>query len=69
MEFTTLKLLVYLGDGAGNFSEPAIFPLDLSLRATQSSPPPGVFKENNLGPVMIQLRPPGGDGKSSPLTD
>jgi hypothetical protein len=69
MEFTTLKLVVYVGDGTGNFSEPAIFPLELSLRATQSSPPAGVFKENDLGPVMIELRPPGGDGESSPITD
>jgi len=68
IEFVTLKLVVYLGDGLGNFSEPAIFPLELSLRAVQSSVPAGVFKENNLGPVMIHLRPSGGDGKSSPIS-
>ena len=65
MEFATLKLVVYVGDGAGNFSEPAIFPLELSLRGIQSSPPAGVFKENNLGPVMIRLRPAGNDGKGA----
>jgi hypothetical protein len=69
LEFTTLKLLVYVGDGKGNFSEPAIFPLELSLRGIQSSPPGGVFEENDLGPVMIELKPPGDDGDSSPITD
>lgn len=63
MEFAILKLVIYVGDGAGNFSEPALFPLEFSSRATQSSPPAGVFKENNLGPVMIQLRPAANDGK------
>ncbi len=64
MDFGTLKLVVYLGDGAGNFSEPATFPLEFSPRAAQTSPPQGVFKENDLGPVMIQLRPVGIGGQS-----
>lgn len=65
MDFVILKLVVHLGDGAGNFSEPAIFPLEFSPRAVQSSVPAGAFKENNLGPVMIRLRSMGDDGKSS----
>ena len=64
MDFITLKLVVHLGDGAGNFSEPAIFPLEFSTRSVQSSPPAGVFKENDLGPVMIQVKPVGDDGQS-----
>ena len=64
MDFVTLKLVVHLGDGAGNFSEPAIFPLEVIPRAVQSPPPEGVFKENDLGPIMIQLKPVGDDGKS-----
>jgi hypothetical protein len=67
MDFVTLNLVVHLGDGVGNFSEPVIFPLEFSPRAVQSSVPTGVFTENNLGPVMIQLRPVAfdGDGGSS----
>ncbi len=68
LEFVTLKLVVYVGDGAGNFSEPAIFPLVLSQGAVQSSPPAGVFKENDLGPVMIRLRPVGDGGSTIPST-
>ena len=64
MDFVTLKLVVHLGDGVGNFSEPVIFPLEFSPRGIQSSPPEGVFKENDLGPIMIRLRPVGDDGKS-----
>jgi hypothetical protein len=64
MDFVMLKLVVHLGDGVGNFSEPAIFPLEFSPRAVQSSVPAGVFKEKNLGPVMIRLRPVADDGDS-----
>jgi len=66
MGFGTLKLVVHLGDGAGKFSEPAIFPLEFFPRAVQTSPPSGVFKENDLGPVMIQLRPVGIGGGGRP---
>jgi hypothetical protein len=69
MDFVTLKLVIHLGDGKGNFSKPAIFPLEFSPRAVQSSAPAGVFKENNLGPVMIQLRPTANDGNSGSSYD
>ena len=69
MDFVTLKLVVHLGDGAGNFSEPAIFPLEFTPRAVQSPPPEGVFKENDLGPIMIRLRPVGDDGRSGDFGD
>jgi hypothetical protein len=61
LDFITLKLWS-IGDGAGNFSEPAIFPLEFATRSVQSSPPAGVFKENDLGPVMIRGKPVGDDG-------
>ncbi len=60
-----LKLVVHLGDGRGNFSAPAVFPLEFSARAISTPVPEGVFQENNLGPVMIRLRPSAGeDGQS-----
>ncbi len=62
MVFVSVRLVVHLGDGAGNFSEPKIFPLEFYPRAVQASPPAGVFEEKNLGPIMIQLRPASDDG-------
>ena len=62
MDYITLKLIVNVGDGRGNFSESAVFPLTFQPRAeAQTAPPSGVFKENNLGPVNIHLDP-GADG-------
>ena len=68
MEYVSLRLSIYLGDGAGNFSQPVVFPLTFSPRAVQASPPAGVFKEKNLGPIMIQLRPVANDGNSASFT-
>jgi hypothetical protein len=65
MDYVTLKLVVNIGDGRGNFSEGAVFPLTFQPRAaSQDTPPPGVFKENNLGPINIRLDP-GADGGGS----
>jgi len=58
MDYITLKLIVNVGDGRGKFSESAVFPLTFQPKAdAQASPPSGVFKENNLGPVNIHLDP------------
>jgi hypothetical protein len=65
MDYITLKLVVNVGDGRGNFSESAVFPLTFQPRANAQTPPPsGVFKENNLGPINIHLDP-GADGGGS----
>ncbi len=61
MNFQTLTLTVHIGDGSENFSNPAMFPLTFQARADQEPPPPGVFKEEDLGPIMIQLYPSAGD--------
>ncbi len=61
MNFQTLTLTVQIGDGSGNFSNPAVFPLTFQGRANQEAPPPGVFKEEDLGPIMIELFPSASD--------
>ena len=56
LEFVSLKLTVQVQDRAGRFSAPVIFPLYIHSRAIQEAPPQGVFKEEDLGPVMVILR-------------
>jgi len=62
LDFVTLTLTVHIQDKAGHYSEPAIFPLLLSGTSLQEPPPPGVFQEVSLGPIMIQLRTIRDDG-------
>jgi hypothetical protein len=61
LDYVTLTLTVQVQDRSGTFSEPAIFQLAMDSRYSQEAPPQGVFKEEALGPIMIQLRTPGGD--------
>ena len=61
MTYQTLTLTVHIGDGSGNFSNAATFPLTFQPRAVQEPPPSGVFKEKDLGPIMIQLYPSASD--------
>jgi len=56
LNFVTLTLTVQVQDRAGHYSAPATFPLLLSGTSVQDPPPPGVFQEVDLGPIMIQLR-------------
>ena len=58
--FFTYWLTVQIQDKAGHHSEPVQFSVTFNLRAVQESPPPGVFKEQDLGPILVFLRPPGG---------
>jgi len=56
LEFVSLKLTVQVQDRAGRFSAPVVFPLFIHSRAIQEPPPQGVFKEDDLGPVLVTLR-------------
>jgi len=56
LEFVTLNLTVQIQDASGNFSPPVVFPLAFSSRSAQEMPPPGVFTEQDLGPIMVTLR-------------
>ncbi len=56
LSLTTLTLWVEIQDRSGKFSDPVGFPLSIENRAAQKAPPPGVFREEALGPVMVTLR-------------
>jgi hypothetical protein len=65
LEFINITLTVQVQDQSGAFSAPAVFPLQFSSRASQEEPPQGVFKEQEIGPIMIRLKTidggPGGE--------
>lgn len=52
----TLTLTVQIKDRPGHLSKPVTFPLEFNSRYAQEPPPPGVFQEQNLGPIMITLK-------------
>jgi len=52
----TLSLTVNIKDDKGQFSKPAVFPLSFVAKPSPDSPPEGIFKEENLGPIMVTLR-------------
>ena len=57
LNFYTFRVTVQIQDKAGNFSKPVEFPVTFNARAIQDQPPAGVFKENDLGPILVQLHP------------
>jgi hypothetical protein len=63
LDFVELTLTVQIQDRAGQFSKPVEFPLSINSRYAQEPPPEGVFQENNLGPILIQLRTVGDDDR------
>jgi len=69
LEFVNITLTVQVQDQNGAFSAPAVFPLKFSSRASQEEPPQGVFKEQEIGPIMIRLKTIDGGpgGGRSPL--
>jgi hypothetical protein len=54
-DWIDLTLHVQIEDKAGHYSNPVSFPLTFSSRDRQEPPPQGLFKERNLGPILIQL--------------
>ena len=56
LDGTSITLTVQIQDRSGNFSQPAVFPLIIESLATQKAPPQGVFKERDLGPVMVTIK-------------
>ena len=53
---TSITLTVQIQDRSGNFSQPVVFPLVLKNLPSQEAPPQGVFKERDLGPVMVTVK-------------
>lgn len=60
LDFVNLTLTIEVQDRSGSFSQPVAFPLSINSRYTQEAAPQGVFKEQELGPVMVRLRTIGG---------
>ena len=58
MNFLHVTLTVRIRDKAGHYSESVHFPLAFQDRFTQEEPPPGVYREQDLGPIMILLSSP-----------
>ncbi len=56
LEFSNLALSLDIEDKAGQHSRSIDFPLSINTYYPQEAPPPGIFEENNLGPIMIRLR-------------
>lgn len=56
------RMTLQIQDRAGNLSNRIILPIHFRWRAQQGSPPPGEFKEEEIGPIMIDIRPQGGNG-------
>ncbi len=51
--FAGCRLTVQIEDKKGRLSNAVSFPLVLNPRASQESPPPGIFQEQELGPIQI----------------
>ncbi len=58
MNFLHVTLTVRVRDKAGHYSEAVHFPLAFQDRFPQEGPPPGLFREQDLGPIMVLLSPP-----------
>lgn len=58
LDFTNLTLTLQVKDQAGNLGTPQVFPLSFNARFTQEVAPPGVFKDQDLGAVMVTLHNP-----------
>jgi hypothetical protein len=57
INLSSLTLNVQIMDEAGHYSAPVSFLLVFDSKAKQENPPAGVFKENELGPISIDLQP------------
>ena len=59
--FALGRMTLQVQDRAGNLSNQIIVPIYFRWGAKQGSPPPGAFEEKEMGPIMIDVRPAGGD--------
>jgi hypothetical protein len=57
MNSLNVTLTVQIKDMDGHYSGPVHFPLAFNDLFAQEPPPAGVFKEEDLGPIMIELSP------------
>ena len=57
LNFFTCTLTVQIQDKAGHYGKPVEFPVTFNARAVQEQPPTGIFKEDDLGPILVILHP------------
>ena len=57
LNFYTLTLTVQIQDRNGQYSRPVIIPVSFNKKAVGELPPPGLFKEEDLGPILVYLHP------------
>ena len=62
-----IDVTIQIRDRAGQLSQPLKLPLFLGFLAKEEAPPPGVFQENDLGPIMVELRTVGGMEQREPF--
>jgi len=55
LPFIHLTLEVEIQDRAGNLSRPVFFVLAFNPRTEQEAPPPGLFQDQEIGPIMVSL--------------
>jgi len=55
LSFIHLTLQLEIQDRAGNLSRPVSFFLAFNPRAEQEIPPPGIFRDEEIGPIMVSL--------------
>jgi len=55
--FPEMTMTIQIEDMAGHFSKPVSLPLRIQPSGPQELPPEGIFQENELGPIMITLKP------------
>jgi hypothetical protein len=62
LDFSSLTLTVQIQDAAGQYSKAINFPLTFNDLYTQEPPPQGVFKEHDLGAILIRIHGLQGEG-------
>jgi hypothetical protein len=62
--FSEILMVIQIQDRAGHYSDPVSLPLSIKPSGKQEPPPKDVFPENNLGPIMITIKPAGSDSGS-----
>ena len=62
-----ITITIQIRDRAGQFSQPVKFPLSIGFLSQEESPPPGVFQENDLGPILVDLHTIGGGEHMGPF--
>jgi hypothetical protein len=55
LNWVFLTLTVQVQDAAGQYSQPVKFHLSFNDLYRQEPPPPGVFKDHDLGPILINV--------------